>query len=108
MAKLKFTPLAETDLDAIWEHIAETDADRATSFVDDLIQRCGLLAQNAGLGRVRPDLLINLRSFPHKRYLIYYFPTDDGVEIYRVLHSARDIKEVFEGFVSDLPNAEEE
>lgn len=108
MTTLKFTPLAESDLDAVWEYIAETDADTATSFVDDLLQACGLLAQNAGVGRARPELLINMRSFSHRRYVIFYFPIDDGVEIYRILHSARDIEKTFEGFVSDLPNAEGE
>lgn len=108
MATLKFTPLAESDLEAIWEYIAEQDADTATGFVDDLVQKCGLLAQHSGLGRARPELLINLRSFSHRRYVIFYFGVNDGVEIYRILHSARDIEEVFEGFIGGLPSAEEE
>lgn len=46
------------------------------------------------MGRSRNELLDNLRSFPFERYLIFYFPIDDGVDIVRVLHNARDIDTV--------------
>lgn len=31
-----------------------------------------------------------------ENYLIFYRPLDDGVEILRVLHGARDIQRIFE------------
>jgi toxin ParE1/3/4 len=39
---------------------------------------------------------VNLRSFPAKGYVIFYQPTDDGVEISRVLHGSRDIQSEFD------------
>ena len=48
-----------------------------------------LLAENPKLGRAHDKLIINLRSFPHKKYIVFYFPATNGVEINRILHGAR-------------------
>jgi toxin ParE1/3/4 len=37
----------------------------------------------------------NVRSFPFGRYVIFYEPIEDGIDVVRVLHSARDIDAVF-------------
>jgi toxin ParE1/3/4 len=31
-----------------------------------------------------------------ERYLIFYRPTDDGIDVVRVLHGSRDIESLFE------------
>ena len=33
----------------------------------------------------------NLRSFPIERYIVFFVPTADGIELVRVLPAARDI-----------------
>ncbi len=43
-----------------------------------------------------------MRMFPFKKYHIYYFPTAGGVEIYRVVHGARDTEGEFERFFEGL------
>ena len=50
-------------------------------------------------GRARHELLANLRSLPVKRYVIFYQPTDDGVEIFRVLHGSRDVQGEFDSLI---------
>ncbi len=84
-------PLARIDIDEIWEYIAEDSETQADVFVDRLNAQFKLLALSPSMGRSRNELLDNLRSFPFERYLIFYFPIDDGVDIVRVLHNARDI-----------------
>jgi hypothetical protein len=37
-----------------------------------------------------------LRSFPVGRYVVFYRPQDDGIDVVRVLHSARDIESISE------------
>lgn len=54
-----------------------------------------MLARNPKAGRERPDLAPRLRSFPVARYVLFYRPIDDGVEIVRVLHGSRDIDSIF-------------
>ena len=48
------------------------------------------------MGRARDALSAGVRSMPFERYVIFYVPLADGIDIVRVLHSARDIDAVFE------------
>ena len=36
------------------------------------------------------------RSFPFGRHVILYVPLDDGADVVRVLHSARDVDAAFD------------
>ena len=55
-----------------------------------------LLSSQPKMGRARDDLSLGLRSMPFGRYVIFYEPLPDGIDIVRVLHSARDIDTVFD------------
>ncbi|MFM9100245.1 MAG: type II toxin-antitoxin system RelE/ParE family toxin [Cyanobium sp.] len=88
-------PRARADLSDIWEFIAEDSDDQADAVIDLIDQKFQLLAQRAGLGRRREELAEGLRSFPVGRYVIFYLPIPDGVQIVRVLHGARDIEAFF-------------
>lgn len=43
-----------------------------------------------GIGTARETPKLATQMFPKDGYLIFYRPQDDGVEILRVLHAARD------------------
>ena len=43
------------------------------------------------MGVARDRLRPGLRMFPVRGHLIFYLPTDDGVEIVRVLSGKRDV-----------------
>jgi toxin ParE1/3/4 len=47
------------------------------------------------MGRAREELAADLRSFPFGRYVIFYMPAQDGIDVVRVLHSARDVDAAF-------------
>lgn len=47
------------------------------------------------MGRAREELAADLRSFPFGRYLIFYAPVDEGIDVVRVLHSVRDVDAAF-------------
>lgn len=67
-----------------------------------MVQRFELLATNKEIGTRQDQFVVEMRMFPFKDYQIYYFPNDEGIEIYRVLHGARDIKADFEDFFNNL------
>jgi toxin ParE1/3/4 len=48
------------------------------------------------MGRARDELAEGVRSFPTGRYVIFYIPIDDGIDMVRILHSARDIDALFD------------
>ena len=90
-------PLAALDILDIWDYIADDDIAAADRWVDELDAAFGRLATQPKMGRARPEIAPDLRSFPFMRYVIYYVPLPDGVDVVRVLHSARDI----DGLVDD-------
>jgi toxin ParE1/3/4 len=97
MYPLKFSPLAQDDLNDIWEFIAQDNPYAATRLVDLVEQKCDLLAENPEIGRKRDDLAPELRSFPVKSYVIYYRYRKKAIEVIRVLSSARDVESLFWG-----------
>ncbi len=95
MAEVLRSNLAELDLMEIWAHIAEDSVGAADRFLDLLDQKCKTLAEAPRIGRLREDLAPDLRSLPVKRYIIFYRPMEDGIEVVRVLNAYRDIKRMF-------------
>jgi len=47
------------------------------------------------MGKNRDELHPGLQSFPVSKYLIFYMPINDGIEIIRVLHGMMDIDALF-------------
>jgi toxin ParE1/3/4 len=102
MAKFTIAPAAENDLDEIWHYISEHNEQAADKFMRELAGKFQLLADNQEIGRRQDDFIVEMRMFPFRKYHIYYFPNEDGVEIYRVLHGARDTEAEFEDFFEGL------
>ncbi|GAB5520247.1 MAG: hypothetical protein RhofKO_24980 [Rhodothermales bacterium] len=96
MARCQFTPRAEADLDDIWYQVARHDFDAA----DRVLERIRTYCQNQAtypLSGTRQDALIpHLRRFVVAKYLVFYFPTGDGINIMRVVHGSREIDRLFE------------
>ena len=95
MPRVTRRPLAAADVSDIWDHIAEDNIVAADRWVDQLDEKLRLLATQPSMGRARDELSRGLRSFPFGRYVIFYEPLDDGIDVVRVLHSARDIDAAF-------------
>lgn len=90
---------AENDLDNIWDYLADMNLGAASRFLKKIGKTFVVLAANPGMGRARPELLADLRSFPIGKYIAFYRPvaTDDiSIEIVRILHGARDLPAQFE------------
>ena len=96
MGRLVIRPQALTDLDDIFDYIAEDSLDRAITFIRKLYGQMEKVAASPGIGRSRDELLAGLRSFPYGNYLIFYSPLDDGADIVRILSGARDIEALFQ------------
>ncbi len=99
---LQFSPFALTDIKGNWEYLVEQGEAAAGRLIKEIIGKCKLLSRNPKIGRERSDLILNLRQFPFKKYNIYYFPIENGVEIYRVLHSSRDNVQVFDDSIDEI------
>ena len=95
MKHASITELAESDISKIWRYIARDSPEAADRFIDKLRVQCNRLASRPSLGRSRPDFARELRSYRVGNYFIFYFPSDTGIEVARVLHGARDLPRLF-------------
>jgi toxin ParE1/3/4 len=95
MSQYRVSDAAKSDLDSIWLYIAQDSPDMADRFIRSLVGRFSLLASMPEIGRQREELAARLRSFPVGNYVIFYRPMQNGVEIARILHGARDYPPLF-------------
>lgn len=70
--KLTVSPLAEHDLEAIGDWIAQDNPVRAISFTEELFQQCLLIAESPVLYRERPELGAGIRGCSYGRYLLLF------------------------------------
>ncbi len=92
MPRLLKRPLAEEDLLDIWLYIAQDNLTAEDAWVEQLGDAAWRLAENPGMGRLRPELLPNIRSFPVGDYILFYQEFENGIELIRVLSACRDLE----------------
>lgn len=95
MKRLILSRAARSDLIEIWEYIASEDESAANRIHREIRARFETLLSFPELGRRRDELKKGLRSFPVKKYVVFYSIIKDGVKIARVLHGAQDIDSIF-------------
>jgi toxin ParE1/3/4 len=94
------SPLAQQDLDSIWDYYVERNLEEVgNKLIIEITQRFFLLLQYPEIGRERNDLILYLRSFAVKDYLIFYLPATEGIEILRVIKGSRNISKLFDEMV---------
>lgn len=91
-------PSALLDLNLTAEYIQhQSGPDRAIRFLRSADATFTRLARMPGMGSrydSNEPMSANLRYSPiddHKNFLVFYRPISDGIEVFRVLHGARDI-----------------
>lgn len=95
MSGVLFSESAKADLLEAWLFIAEASLDAADGVVDAIHHEAQTLSLQPLMGRLRPELVDSVRSWPTStRYILFYLPTESGVTVLRVLHHARDIPNV--------------
>ena len=90
MARLRFTPLAEADLNSILDYIAESAPLTARNFVSTIREKCDLIATQPEMGRRRH------RSLAVGQYVVFYRVHPEEVQIHRILHGSRDMLALLE------------
>ncbi|ANV88308.1 type II toxin-antitoxin system RelE/ParE family toxin [Picosynechococcus sp. PCC 7117] len=96
-ARFRLTKPALKDIEQIADYIARTGGvAQADLFLDELNQKLVKVAQFPKLGRQRDEILPSVRSLSLKTYLILYLPTQNGIDILRVVSGYRDLTHLFE------------
>jgi toxin ParE1/3/4 len=99
MPKFILSEFVEAELADIWDYIAIDNLDAADRFLECAYRTFQELSRTPGMGRARAfrhSRLNNLRSFrirDFENYLVFYCPIADGIEVFHVVHGARDLDE---------------
>jgi toxin ParE1/3/4 len=95
-----FTPLAERNINDLYEYIAaHSNADRADGYIGRIIGFCNGLSMFPMRGKSRDDLLPGLRVTGfEKRVTIAYVVTENAVLIEGIFYGGRD----FESLIQNL------
>ena len=100
--KILKRPQVERDIEECFVFIAEENLDAGVYFlvaVEESIEQIGRFPLIGKVLEFRNPRLNNLRMWRVKKYadyLIFYSVKEDTVEIIRFLHSARDLKTIFD------------
>jgi toxin ParE1/3/4 len=92
--------LAKRDLAEHAEYIRRDNPRAALRFLEASEKAFELLAAMPAMGGLEEDMrpeLAGLRCWPihgFGKYLVFYLPFEDGIEVIRVLHGSRDIKAI--------------
>ena len=103
LRRIEIAERALSDLEEIWVHFSETSEKIADKILRQITEKFPKLLSFPEMGKERNDLLIGLRSFPTWKFIIFYQKTDLGIEIVRVVHSSRDIQQVFNEMIPLKP-----
>ena len=89
MPRIIRTTTGEADMIEIACYIAKDNLAAAERWLDTIDEKLELLATAPKIGRLRSNLLKEMRSISVGNYLIFYRPIENGIEVLRVLHGAR-------------------
>lgn len=92
---VQFTEAAESDLDEIWDYVADSNIDAADRIIAEVRSTCAKLATNPGIGHSREDLTeLPVKFIGVFFYRIVYAPDTSPLQIIAVVHGARDVASV--------------
>ncbi|HEY0302663.1 MAG TPA: type II toxin-antitoxin system RelE/ParE family toxin [Rhizomicrobium sp.] len=94
--RVVYSPEAEAELVEIAGYIAQDSERQAEAFVARLRKKAEAISHMPRIYRRRDDLGLGLRSAVVGKHLIVFRIMDDGIEVSRVVHGARDLKRLFE------------
>ena len=92
MGEIKRRPAAKQDLIDLYRRIAKDAPMRAGPFLHKIYETLVTLSNRPLIGAARLPSFPEVRVFPLGNYVIIYRPLagNRGIELVRVLHSARD------------------
>ena len=95
LVKVEILPAAEADLLNLLEYGAsQWGRDAALRFVLSFHEVYQLLADYPQIGRERPEVNQEIRSWSHRGHIVFYRLYESRVLIARIIHGSADIKPI--------------
>jgi toxin ParE1/3/4 len=87
MTNYRLTPDAQSDLIDIRRYtVKQWGEAQSKKYLSELQQTIRLLAESPSLGKSRPEVGMNVLSFPHVSHVIYYVIHKQQLVVFGVLH----------------------
>ncbi|HAA31862.1 MAG TPA: type II toxin-antitoxin system RelE/ParE family toxin [Cyanobacteria bacterium UBA8553] len=102
MGKINKRPQVIRDLIDLATYIAEDNIEASDLFLqaaEETFKQLAKMPQMGKMTRFSNPSLTGIRQQAIKgfrKYLVFYFPRDEGIEILRVIHGARDIEAILD------------
>ena len=95
MANVIYAPEADDDLFGIVEYIARDKPEAAREWLRKIRETCETIATQPEMGELRPGFGVpGARSFSVGNYVILFRETERGIEVSRVIHGSRDMRNI--------------
>jgi len=87
MPRFRLTPDAQSDLIEIRQYtLQQWGTAQSQKYLSELRKTICLLAETPSLGKSRPEVGLNVLSFPYASHLIYYVVHEQQLVVFAVLH----------------------
>lgn len=87
MSNYRLTPDAQSDLIEIRRYtLKQWGEAQSKKYLSELRQTIRMLAETPSLGKPRPEVGMNVLSFPHVSHAIYYVVHEQPLVVFGVLH----------------------
>lgn len=93
--RVVLSAVAESDLEAIADYVAQDSPARAVDFVRKIREKFAAIGSNPLIYRLRPEIGEDARVALVGRYVILFRVTRHLVRIERVVYGARDLPRVY-------------
>lgn len=93
MATVIYSPAADDDIFGIVDYIARDKPEAARNWIRKIHDTCTTIATQPEAGEVRPGFGVpGCRSFSVGNYVIFFRKIEGGIEVSRVIHGNRDMR----------------
>jgi len=96
MARVIRSEQAQQDLEHIFDYLDGQSVQAADQFSIKFEMTSELHAAHPQIGASAEEYAPNLRQFTVWNYAIFYRPINDGIELIRIIHGARDLPMLFQ------------
>ena len=98
--KIRFTPIAQGDMDDVWDDVLETSKNKKTTekyvqeFIKEIIKKKEF--PKSGIKIEYDGVFTGIYSVNYKSYKVFYRINEEYIEVLRILHSNQDyMKDIF-------------
>ncbi|MFN3192902.1 MAG: type II toxin-antitoxin system RelE/ParE family toxin [Aureliella sp.] len=93
--KVIYAPEADDDIIGIVEFIARDKPEAARNWMRKIRETCDIIATQPNMGEERRGFGVpGCRSFSFGSYVIFFRAIENGIEVARVIHGSRDMRNI--------------